>query len=517
MWSVRRLLGFGVIGGSAIFTAASFRANDGDLDSVGIVRLGRATSTVFSIGLMYKSRLKNHGLDKESQEYKDLKSQVHQMGADKLLQLCCLNKGVYIKVGQHIGALDYLLPKEYVNTMKVLHSHAPKHSITDVYKVLKEEFKKDPSEIFSSFDEEPLGTASLAQVHKATLHDGTTVAVKVQHRYVRGNSLVDMKTMELLVKIVSLVFPDFKFQWLVDETKKNIPKELDFNAEGKNAEKISEMFKDKTWLKIPKIHWDLTTPRVLTMDFVEGGQVNDLEYIQQNKMNPLEITNKLGRLYSEMIFINGFVHSDPHPGNILVQKHGKHVNLVLLDHGLYAELSNDFRYEYSQLWLSILKVDRTAMRHHSINLGIVGNLYGLFACMITGRPWESVLSGIDKVSHSQKEKDQFQKQLPNVLPQISDVLQKVNRQMLLIFKTNDLLRGIEYTLQTGSNMLSFMTMSKCCINAVHKEEFDKASTKYRKLQVFISRQWLLFKLKVYYSYLSLRRRDFYGLLNVLSS
>lgn len=100
---------------------------------------------------------------------------------------------------------------------------------------------------------EPIGTASLAQVHRAVLKDGSVVAVKVQHPYVQGNSRVDMKTMEYLVKIMSFVFPEFKFQWLVDESKKNIPKELDFHQEGQNAEKVSEIFKNYDWLKIPKI------------------------------------------------------------------------------------------------------------------------------------------------------------------------------------------------------------------------------------------------------------------------
>jgi aarF domain-containing kinase len=96
-----------------------------------------------------------------------------------------------------------------------------------------------PEELFESFDPQPLGTASLAQVHRATLKNGQEVAVKVQHPYVRGNSIVDMKTMEILVHLMQLVFPDFKMDWLVEESKKNLPIELDFVNEGKNAERVS--------------------------------------------------------------------------------------------------------------------------------------------------------------------------------------------------------------------------------------------------------------------------------------
>lgn len=194
-----------------------------------------------------------------------------------------------------------------------------------------------PNDIFETFDPEPLGTASLAQVHRAILKDGQEVAVKVQHPYVRGNSRVDMKTMEILCKIMAYMFSDFKMQWLVDESKKNLPIELDFLQEGKNSEKVAMMFKKYKWLKIPKIYWNLSSHRVLVMEFCPGGQVNDLEYIKKNNIDRFEISSKLGLLYSNMIFVNGFVHSDPHPGNILVKKNNKgKLEIVLLDHGLYA-------------------------------------------------------------------------------------------------------------------------------------------------------------------------------------
>lgn len=134
--------------------------------------------------------------------------------------------------------------------------------------------------MFSEFEETPIGTASLAQVHKAKLQDGTLVAVKVQHHFVRGNVNADIRSMEFLVKVMSKLFPDFSIQWLVDETKINIFKELDFHTEGKNAEKVADMFKHYTWLKIPKIYWEYTTDRVLVMEHVDGGQVNDLNYVK---------------------------------------------------------------------------------------------------------------------------------------------------------------------------------------------------------------------------------------------
>lgn len=97
------------------------------------------------------------------------------------------------------------------------------------------------------------------------------------------------------------------------------------------------MFKDYDWLKIPRIHWELSTDRVLVMDYLRGGQVDDLKYIDEHKIDRIDIASKIGQLYSNMIFTHGFVHSDPHPGNILVKKADDGgTEVILLDHGLYA-------------------------------------------------------------------------------------------------------------------------------------------------------------------------------------
>ncbi|XP_011172280.1 aarF domain-containing kinase 1 [Solenopsis invicta] len=506
MFTSRRLLKAAAIGTIGLGTLASLRVNEYDIGAIGIVRLSRAALTVFDIGRHYKKELFNSGLNKTSVEYLELKSNVHKYGAQKLLELCCANKGVYIKVGQHIGAMDYLLPKEYVQTMKILHSSAPQSSFKDVLTVIREDFKRDPYEIFQSIDREPLGTASLAQVHRAVLKNGDVVAVKVQHRAVKSNSYVDIKTMSALVSITSLVFPDFKFNWLVRETKKNIPRELDFILEGENTEKAQKLFNNYSWLRVPKIYWDVSSSRVLTMEFLEGGQIDDLQYIRAHHLNPYEISSKIGRLYSHMIFIEGFVHSDPHPGNILVRNRNSQAEIVLLDHGLYADLSDQFRWNYSKLWLAILDADRVAMKEYCTRLG-VGDLYGLLACMVSGRTWETIVSGVRKTRYDAHEKEMFQQNVPNLLPQISVVLDRVNQQMLLILKTNDLMRGIEYSLRTQSRMSSMIEMSACCVRSVYGEKLRQCSSTWDRCRVLLAERWSLLKLSVYYTYLGLINFD----------
>lgn len=117
-------------------------------------------------------------------------------------------------------------------------------------------------------------------MHKAKLKDGTEVAVKVQHSFVRRNIDIDVRCMEYLTKTMSWVFPEFQIDWLVKLTKKNLYKELDFKHEAENAEKLAWLFRGYKWLKIPKVYWDYTTERVLVMELVNGGLVNDINYIK---------------------------------------------------------------------------------------------------------------------------------------------------------------------------------------------------------------------------------------------
>lgn len=189
-----------------------------DPNDFGVVRVGRAIATTAVITYDYLTSLRN--VPYGSEEYDFLKSQVHLRSAERLRELCCANRGTFIKVGQHLGALDYLLPEEYTRTLKVLHSQAPQSTRQEIEQVIREDLGKEIKELFVSFEDTPLGAASLAQVHKAVLQDGRTVAVKIQHPKVQAQSSKDIFLMEVLLLVVKQIFPDFEFMWLVEEAKK---------------------------------------------------------------------------------------------------------------------------------------------------------------------------------------------------------------------------------------------------------------------------------------------------------
>ncbi|XP_050428644.1 aarF domain-containing kinase 1 [Adelges cooleyi] len=499
----RRIIGLGVASGTTA-TAISYYDNSFNLDSIGILRLSRAAITGLHVIIHYKTSLYASSVDKSLPNYEEIRSKAHKKGAELLLQLCYSNKGVYIKIGQHIGALENLFPKEYTDTLKVLHSQAPITPLPQIYKVIKEDLKQDVNEIFSEIDPKPLGAASLAQVHKAKLRStGESVAIKVQHSYVHGDASLDIAIIEAMVKIGSYIFPDFRFKWLVKQTKENIPKELDFTIEAKNTEMIRSMFKHFTWLKIPKVYDQYSSCRVLTLEYCEGGQVNDINYIKQNKINMTEISEKIGSLYSEMIFKNGFVHSDPHPGNLLVNKdkHGN-LSLILLDHGLYATLTDNFRCTYAKLWMSILDKNHERMQKYCNKLG-VKEMYGLLVCMIAGRTWDSVQDGIVTKKWTDEEREKFQSGIPLVLTETLYILQTVNPQILLLLKTNDLIRGIDTTLGTHSKLTSLRPMTVSCINAVYENRSISTKSFWTGLHARFQKQWALLKVRVFYLWISI--------------
>ncbi|XP_075964225.1 aarF domain-containing protein kinase 1 [Anarhichas minor] len=483
---------------TAVFASSGFYLYNRqlNLNDLSVVRFGRAAATTVVISLDYMTAFRH--VEYDTEEYWALRSKVHRRSAERLRDLCCANRGTFIKVGQHIGALDFLLPEEYTSTLKVLHSRAPQSSIEEIQQVIREDLGKELSELFVSFEEEPQGAASLAQVHKAVLHNGRTVAIKVQHPKVQRQSSKDIAMIEVMLKTVHWLFPNFAFMWLVEEAKKNMPLELDFLNEGHNAEKVANMLAHFSFLKVPMIHWDLSTKRILTMEFVEGGQINDKDYMKEHSINVNEISENLGKMYSEMIFVHGFVHCDPHPGNVLVRKcpRSKKTEIALLDHGLYQVLQPGFRLDYCRLWQALIKGDMSGVERYSLRLG-AGDLYALFACVVTSRSWTSVNAGISSVPVTRSEDVEIQTNAAQYLPQISELLNRLPRPMLLLLKTNDLLRGIETTLQTRASSSSFINMSRCCIRAMARHKRSKAHSRTRRLQITLTESLNLGRLTMY--------------------
>ncbi|XP_047270771.1 putative ABC1 protein At2g40090 isoform X2 [Capsicum annuum] len=368
------------------------------------LRLCRDSVTAATIAFDYEYSL--WGLPEGSTERAKAKHEVHMRGARRLEELCFRNGGIYIKLGQHLGQLEYLIPEEYVHIMREsMLNRCPHSSYDQVHEVVKKELGGAPDEIFDEFDPVPIASASLAQVHVARMHDGQKVAVKVQHTHMTDTAAADYATVELIVNTLHRFFPSFDYRWLVAEVRESIPKELDFLVEAKNSIKCMDNFRKLSphiadYVYVPRVYWNLSTSKLLTMEYMEAAQVNDLKSIRRLEIQPSDVVKLVSETFAEMMFRHGFVHCDPHAANLLVRPlpsgrrsifGRRKPQLILLDHGLYIELDYHTRINYAALWKALVYSDANGIKDKCVKLGAGDDLYALFAGILTMRPWNKVI------------------------------------------------------------------------------------------------------------------------------
>ena len=460
------------------------------------IRFGRAALAVAKIIADYKFNLPAY----TAPNYESVMSEIHWRTAERLKVLCYQNGGLFVKVGQHIGALDYVLPHEYVQTMKVFHEDAPYSPLSSLYTLIEDDLGKQVSDVFEEFEEKPLGVASLAQVHKARLKsDGSLVAVKVQHPLVKAHSDTDLRSIELFVDIVHKAFPDLHFQWLVREIKRNLPNELNFFKEARNCQRFSCAYRHHGSIRAPDIHWDLTTARVLTMEFVEGGRLDDKEYMIRHGIKPESIVTALDWLYRDMFFRRGWVHCDPHPGNVLVRATPDKPQLILLDHGLYVDVNTQLRISYCRLWKALIDGDMPGVKQACTDMG-VPDLHQIMAAVLTQRSWETIADGKLNVPRTSEEESLIAKRAMGKFFEITQVLQNVPRELIMVFKTNDLLAHVESSLGVERREGYYVSLAKECVSTLGRYEAAQESNLIKSYILSLQTQWVLFKLGLYQWY-----------------
>nr|GMD52957.1 putative ABC1 protein At2g40090 [Ipomoea batatas] len=496
LWRAQTKLLFGAtaVGGGV---AAAAIANSDDpatalkLCTLVPLRLYRDSVTAAAIAFDYEYSL--WGLPEGSEERQKVKHEVHLRGARRLEELCFKNGGIYIKFGQHLGQLEYLVPDEYVHIMREsMLNRCPQSSYEQVCEVVSKELGGTPDQIFEEFDPVPIASASLAQVHIARTHDGQKVAVKVQHTHMTDTAAADYATVGLVVNTLHRFFPDVDYRWLVDEVRESVPKELDFWVEAKNSVKCMDNFRKLSphiadYVYAPRVYWTLSTSKLLTMEFMDAAQINDVKTIQTLGIRPSDVAKLVSQAFAEMMFKHGFVHCDPHAANMLVRPmpsrqrtlFGKRKpQLILLDHGLYKELDSSTRMSYAALWKALVSSDAKGIKENSVKLGAGEDLYVLFAGILTMRPWNKVVDpSVDHlvIQGTDNERSELQMYASAYLPQITELLRRLPRVILLMLKTNDCLRAVNRTLVQGSSLESFYIIGKVSSEAVLDSMWEKRS------------------------------------------
>lgn len=320
--------------------------------------------------------------DEEIEMKRKTRRACHKRSAERLLEALKKNSGIYVKLGQHVAAVQ-VLPKEWTETMRPLQDQCFPTPVQRTDEMLRDDLGMGIDDIFTDFEPNPIGVASLAQVHRAVdKRTGRAVAVKVQHADLQEFAAVDMATVNFAIHFVKYIFPDFEFSWLGEEMNEMLPLEMDFRHEAANSARCMGDFlhlKGKTSLYLPEVFW--AERRCMVMEFIDGGRVDDLMYLKKHKIDRNQVSQELARIFSQMVYINGYFHADPHHGNLLIRPKASgstspfNFDVCLLDHGQYFDVPDDLRVNYAHFWLSLIKSTSKktiAERRHYARL--VGNI-----------------------------------------------------------------------------------------------------------------------------------------------
>lgn len=275
----------------------------------------------------------------------------------------------FIKFGQILSLRRDLLPPAYIEELTLLTDSVSTLPFETVRPVI-EEYCGQISDAFSSFDETPIAAASLAQVHRAVLKNGTEVALKVQRPGISKVIEDDIAIMESLARRIERRYPEYCVYnpaGLVREFAIQIRRELDFVQEGKNTEELSRNMGEFPDILLPRIYWQFSGTRLLTMDFIDGVRIDDREAIQAMGIRPADITELTLKAYLRQIFRDGFFHADPHTGNLLVTPEGK---LAFIDCGMVGIMRPERQDVFVQLLLGIVDVNVDAVIDAYRGLGI---------------------------------------------------------------------------------------------------------------------------------------------------
>jgi predicted unusual protein kinase regulating ubiquinone biosynthesis (AarF/ABC1/UbiB family) len=294
----------------------------------------------------------------------------HRSSARSVYETAIELQGLVLKGCQFLGTRADVLPREWVEVLSKLQDRVPPRPWPVVRESVEKELGASVEEVFASFAHAPIASASLAQVHEAHLHSGERVAVKVQYPEIAALVRGDLKNLRSLFRAVGFLERDFDLMPLVDELGTYVPRELNFVNEGHNLESIGRFFKDRDDVGVPRVHWELTTRRVLVMDFVEGMKITDVKALKKAGIDPEEVARILVEAYCEQVFVHGLFHADPHPGNLIVQRRPEGgPRLVFVDFGLAKDLPAHFRADVLRFAGALLTGNTEQMAESLFDLG----------------------------------------------------------------------------------------------------------------------------------------------------
>lgn len=315
---------------------------------------------------------------------------LHEIASQKLLDMLTKNKGLYIKQGQAIANQGAVFPVAYQRRLSNMYDAAPRDAWREIDSVLRKNLGEDyETEVFEYFDHEPIASASIGQVHRAKLKaESVEVAVKVQHPYIAKQMPVDLAVYRGMSWLYSWAF-DLPLSFFVHYVSDQVLKEADFRIEADNAHRLEQLLaKDsaisKLGVYVPITYDKYTRKQVLVTEWIDGVPLSHRKTLEDAKLNVATTMRQYLTVFGRQMFEYGFVHSDPHPGNMLARFHHGKQQLVILDHGLYVLLPAKFQSEYRELWKYMFCFDQSSIARISREWGIGSS--DLLTTMVQLRP-----------------------------------------------------------------------------------------------------------------------------------
>ena len=261
----------------------------------------------------------------------------------------------FVKLGQILAGRADLFGPEWIAEFEKLHSHVPALPLDALRPQLREDLGDEPEVVFARFDTEPLAAASIAQVHRAQLHNGNEVIVKIRRPGIADTIAADLRLLARLAALAEEELPwlkPYRPQQLVKELAKSLQRELDLASECRNAERIAKNMATMPWIVVPAVHWQHTRERVNVQDFIGGVPGHHLEQLAQNGYDRKLLAQRGAQAVLKMIVEDGLYHADPHPGNVFYMP-GNHI--AFIDFGMVGRLSARRREELLALLLGLVE------------------------------------------------------------------------------------------------------------------------------------------------------------------
>jgi ubiquinone biosynthesis protein len=301
-----------------------------------VVRLVRATYLFGRIYLSYILQLELERL-RGRERMRERWKAVHAKNAERLYEGMVKLRGVFIKLGQILSVMGTFLPRAYAEKLEKLQDQVPPHAFDEIDDVINESLGKPASVIFKKFDEKALAAASLGQVHRAELFTGEQVAVKVLYPNVATIIKIDLVVMGWAIRVLRRWFPRQLLEAVRDQLRDLLGRETNFRHEAGCMKRMADNFAGNSEVLFPKVFPELSSERVLTMTFMEGVKISRRSELEAMGIDPYVVAKLLVESFYKQLFIDGFFHADPHPGNFLVQAGEKGPKLVVLDFGAATE------------------------------------------------------------------------------------------------------------------------------------------------------------------------------------